>query len=371
MSYSANASEPCSSAYPQRSATIPRVNSTLPAPMIVIFLTTASLAARGPLRRPSTGYRSRVIVCVAANPSIDKLFEVERLAPGAIHRPLGFVQVPGGKGLNVARAAQSLGAGVRATGILRGHAGRWIEEALRAEGIDGAFVWTHGESRSSLSVADRSDGQLTEFYEHGAEIPSASWVDLMHAVGAELRPEALLTISGSIPRGAPPDGYRDLVAEARAAGVRVALDAEGEPLRNAIGGQPDVVKVNAAEAAGLLETSIATRDDALAAAGKLRGLAGSDGHAGIVTRGAEGVVVAGPDGTAYEGILYERGRYPVGSGDAFLAGLVVGLERGERWPDALRRALGAATANAEIPGAGKLDRARAEALAARAIVTEI
>ena len=60
-----------------------------------------------------------MIVCVAANPSIDKLFEVERLVPGAIHRPLGFVQVPGGKGLNVARAAHSLGAEIRATGILR------------------------------------------------------------------------------------------------------------------------------------------------------------------------------------------------------------------------------------------------------------
>src|SRR5439155_73796 len=39
-----------------------------------------------------------VIVCVAPNPSIDKLFVVERLEQGAIHRPASFVQVPGGKG---------------------------------------------------------------------------------------------------------------------------------------------------------------------------------------------------------------------------------------------------------------------------------
>jgi len=50
-----------------------------------------------------------VIVCVAANPSIDKLFEVERLTLGAIHRPLGFVQVAGGE----AKAAHSLGAEAR------------------------------------------------------------------------------------------------------------------------------------------------------------------------------------------------------------------------------------------------------------------
>jgi len=117
-----------------------------------------------------------VIVCVAANPSIDKLFEVERLVAGEIHRPLGFVQTAGGKGLNAARAAHHLGGDVRVAAILRGHAGRWLEETLQAEGISGAFVWTHGENRSSLSVADRSAGDLTEFYEHGPVAPEAAWV---------------------------------------------------------------------------------------------------------------------------------------------------------------------------------------------------
>ena len=55
---------------------------------------------------------ARVILCVAANPSIDRLFTVERLVPGSIHRPAEFVQVPGGKGLNVARAAAALGGDV-------------------------------------------------------------------------------------------------------------------------------------------------------------------------------------------------------------------------------------------------------------------
>jgi sugar/nucleoside kinase (ribokinase family) len=79
-------------------------------------------------------------------------------------------------------------------------------------------------------------------------------------------------------------------------------------------------------------------------------------------------VLAAPDGTLYEGMLYVRGRYPVGSGDAFLAGLVTGLDAGMGWDDALCRALGAATANAEIPGAARLDPARAADLASEAQV---
>jgi 1-phosphofructokinase family hexose kinase len=309
-----------------------------------------------------------MIVCVAANPSVDKLFEIDRLVKGDIHRPIGFEQTAGGKGLNVARAARALGADVRAVALMRGHAGRWLAETLAAEGVPGEYVWTHGENRASLSVADRETGGLTEFYEHGSEVPAAAWVELMHSIAGTWTPGEWLTISGSMPLGAPDDGYRELVAEARSAGVKVALDADEERLSLALEAHPDVVKVNAAEAGALLGVPTTRRDEALTAAQKLRGLAGGDGHAGLVTRGADGVVLAAPDGVLYEGMLYVRGRFPVGSGDAFLAGLVTGLDRGDDWEGALRLALGAATANAELPGAGRLDPARAERLAAQADV---
>jgi 1-phosphofructokinase family hexose kinase len=309
-----------------------------------------------------------VIVCLSANPSIDRLFEVERLVKGDIHRPAGFVQVAGGKGLNVARAAHALGADVAAIALLRGHGGRWLQEALEAEGVRGEFVWTHGESRSSLSVADRETAGLTEFYEHGSVAPEAAWVELTHAAIARCAAGDWLTMSGSMPRGAPDEGYRDLIEEARGAGVRVALDADGERLRLALGARPDVVKVNVAEAGALLGVPTARRDDSLIAASKLRDLAGGDGHAGIVTRGSQGVMLAAPDGSLYEGVLYVRGRYPVGSGDSFLAGLVTALDAEGSWEDALRLALGAGAANAELPGAARLEPSRAQTLAAEADV---
>ena len=313
-----------------------------------------------------------MIICLAANPSIDKLFEIERLRPGAIHRPDGFVQVAGGKGLNVARAARALGGEVHAVALLRGHTGKWLEEMLSAEGVEGSFVWTHGENRASLSVADRETGGLTEFYEHGSEVPEASWVETVQAVAEALPGAGWLTISGSLPPGAPVEGYREVVAEARAAGVKVALDSEGDRLRLALWGRPDVVKVNAHEASELLDVPTETREDAVTAARELRERAGGDGHAGLVTRGADGVVLAAPDGSCWEGRLYVRGRYPVGSGDSFLAGLVVALDRGDGeggdWRGALQLALGAAAANAELAGAGRLEPARAVALAAQAEV---
>jgi 1-phosphofructokinase family hexose kinase len=311
-----------------------------------------------------------VIVCVAGNPSIDKLFTVERLRFGAIHRPVAFLQVPGGKGLNVARAARALGAEVVPACILGGHAGRWVEEALAAEGLRGRFVRSRGETRSSVSVADRETGSLTEFYEDGTPLEPGAWEALERVVGELLPGARWATLSGSLPPGAPADGYARLVRAARERGVRAALDARGPALEEGLRAGPDLVKVNAEEAGEVLGTAVATEGEALGAARELRGLAGGAGAA-VVTRGEEGAVLVGPEGAAWRGRLYVRGPYPVGSGDAFLAGMVAGLERDAGWPEALRLALGAAAANAEVPGAGRLDSSRAEELAARAEVAPL
>jgi 1-phosphofructokinase family hexose kinase len=292
-----------------------------------------------------------VILCVAANPSVDRLFAVEELTPGAIHRPAEFAQVPGGKGLNVARSAAALGGEVTAAALLGGHAGRWIAEQLEAEGVPLRAAWFEAETRSSLSVAGAIEG-LTEFYEHGHPVSRSEWAAFEELVSALVPDAAWTTLSGSLPVGAPPDGYERLMRSGR-----VALDARDR----GIDAGPAIVKLNAAEAAQATGLG-----DAPAAAEELHRRSCG---AAIVTRGEEGAVLVAPDGTRLTGRSAAAGPYPVGSGDAFLAGLVVALDRGAGWPDAFRAALGAGAANAELPGAGRLDRARAEELAARADVS--
>ena len=186
-------------------------------------------------------------------------------------------------------------------------------------------------------------------------------------MGALLGDATWLTISGNAPPGAPRDGYARLVEMARDAGVPVALDARDEALEVAVGSGPELVKVNAEEAGALFGTAIDSIRAAADAAAAIRDRLPSSAAA-IVTRGAEGAVVASADGSVVHARLYARGSYPVGSGDAFLGGLIAGLEGGEGWDPALRLALGAAAANAEMAGAGRLDPARAGVLAGEASI---
>jgi 1-phosphofructokinase family hexose kinase len=313
-----------------------------------------------------------LIVCVAANPSIDKLFEVERLHIGAIHRPRSFTQVPGGKGLNCARAAAALGADVTATGILAGHTGHWIEEALAAESVERRFVWAEGESRACLSVASATEGgMLTEFYERGPDIGPGVWGQLEELLGDIVSDASWTTISGSLPLGVAADGYLRLAEIAGEHGARVAIDAEHDALTHALKAQPAIVKVNADEAAAFLGWPVATEAEAAAAAREIRARMASPDAIAIVTRGVEGALVCRSADEVLRARLYERGPYPVGSGDAFLAGLVTALDRDEGWEAALRLALGAAAANAERPGAGRLDAIRAIELARRAVIEQV
>ena len=299
-----------------------------------------------------------MILCVAANPSVDRLFAVEELTPGAIHRPAEFAQVPGGKGLNVARSAAALGGDVTAAALLGGHAGRWIAEQLDAEGVPLRAAWFEAETRSSLSVAGAIEG-LTEFYEHGHPISPAEWTAFEELVSSLMPGAAWTTLSGSLPVGAPADGYERLMGSGR-----VALDARDR----GVDAGPAIVKLNAAEAAHATGLDAAGVGGARAAAEELHRRSGG---AAVVTRGEEGAVLVAPAGERFEGRTAAAGLYPVGSGDAFLAGLVVALDRAANWEDAFRLALGAGAANAEQPGAGRLDRARAEVLAEQAAVRPV
>ena len=312
-----------------------------------------------------------MIVCVAGNPSIDRLIEVEALAPGEIHRPSSLVVLPGGKGLHVARVSAVLGSPATATGILAGHAGRWISEALAREGVLGRFAWGPGETRSCLSVSDRATGALTEFYEPGTPGTAQAWSDLAGIVASMLNSARWLVLSGSLPPETPVDGYAQLIARAAAAGVPAVVDSRGPWLAAALEAGPALVKINAYEASELLEEPVPDGDCGVAAARTIRDRAGGDGHAVAITLGEAGMVLVDPDGRAFTGSSSARGRYPVGSGDAFLAGMVVARADGEPWAAAAAAGLGAGAANAEVAGAGRLDPARARELAAIADVAEL
>ena len=318
------------------------------------------------------GTRGRRLLFVAANPSVDRLYEVSRLTEGEIHRPLTTVAVPGGKGLNAARAAATLGGSVTAVGIVAGRTGDWVAERLADLGLDVRLTRARGETRTCISILDRSSGALTEIYERGDEIDPAAWDELEATIVGEMErgDVAAVGLSGSLPAGAPADGFGRI---ARLAGsmprpIAVLVDTYGPALRPVLAERPALVKVNAAEASEA--GAIAVTDAASAVrAGEVLIAAGAGSV--VVTLGADGAVVG--DGIRWTRLVPPdlRGPYPVGSGDAFLAGLAVAYERGEPLVDGARLGMAAAIANAQVPGAGVLDLGSVEGIRGRVVAVSV
>ena len=92
-----------------------------------------------------------MILTVTLNPALDRTMTVPNFQAGLRHRATGTVILPGGKGINVARAAKALGRPVIATGFIGGRKGDQIVSDLSDEGILCDFV--HIESKKDSGRA--------------------------------------------------------------------------------------------------------------------------------------------------------------------------------------------------------------------------
>jgi 1-phosphofructokinase family hexose kinase len=304
------------------------------------------------------------------NLTIDRTLTIDELRPGEVLRFEHVAVTPGGKGVNVARVARSLGTPAVLVGLTPGHTGAAAARMIADEGLDLRAVPVDGELRSTAVVLERS-GRVTVMNEPGPAIGRDDWERYEAAVTVALEGHRVLVCSGSTPPGAPDDAYARLVAIAARAGAAAIIDAAGRQLEGALRAAPDVVTPNLAEAEGLLhgrsnETVEAgdpsdVRERAETAALELvrRGA-----RAAVVTAGAAGVAAA--DGTAAGWYVAPvvTVRNPIGAGDALAGGIARALERGEPFADAVADGVAIASASVETAKAGDVDPARVAELAA-------
>ena len=295
----------------------------------------------------------RPILCVNPNAAIDKTITVENFTLDKIHRPQAVTPTPGGKGCNVARVLKVLGEAPIVTGWVGGYAGRYIESGLRDEGIGVAFTHTQCESRTCLSIFDPVNHTLTEIYEYGEPVSRAAQRSFCSRYRALLETCALVTMSGSLPAEVPEDFYRNLITWAHEAHVPVLLDSSREPLRLGLEARPRLVKPNRFELRTLLGRDLSSLDELVKAADDV---ACRWTTTVVVSLGAEGAVASTGEGTWQARPPVVPAQNAVGSGDAMLAGLALGLAHGYAFEDVLRLGVAAGAANTLTIGAGRLRR---------------
>lgn len=308
-----------------------------------------------------------MILFVAANPALDRTLEVDLLVTGQVHRPEQAVEVAGGKALNAARVVAALGGAAAVVALLGKERGEHVQVLLEADGVDCTVVPSGARTRICTSVLSSADGTMTELYEAGAPLAAGVWERFTEeACRRSLdRQVTDVVVSGSLPPGVGAEQLAVVLRAGAAAGRRFAVDLAGTALAAACEAGPDLVKVNrheAAEIAGGLGTEAV--EDLVE---RVAALAPRPCTV-IVTAGPEGAWMATADGERWRARPPSCGPYTVACGDAFFGGLLAARQAGTGWRGALCGAIGAASANAERPGAGCIDAARARHLSSSTLV---
>jgi 1-phosphofructokinase family hexose kinase len=294
-----------------------------------------------------------MLVCISANPAIDRRLRLKSISVGSVNRALSAQPFPGGKAAHVAMVAQSLGLEVMWVGFLGGAAGEECESGLSALGVPLTIVRTRTETRANLEIIS-SDGIVTEILEPGGAVTEGEVERLLAAcrdIFAESGARTQVALSGSLPPGAPADLYAQLIRMAHLYSCRALLDTSGEALRLGLQAEPDLVKPNRDEAASFAGYPI---DDANVTGQVAQKFFDAGAQSVAISLGADGMVWQSSTDSAplISQLPPIVDCSSVGCGDAALAGFAVAHERGLSDEDAISLAVacGAANCLADCPG---------------------
>ena len=290
-----------------------------------------------------------MILTVTLNAAIDKRYVVDDCRMGEVNRVKECTYVPGGKGLNVSKPASIYGAEVVATGFVGGHAGNYIEEALKPFGIKSAFYHVEGESRSCINIWDEVNHVQTEFLEPGFTLTEEDFRGFEEKFRELVKDADVVAMSGSVPKGLDGTAYPRLVRIVKEAGKPVILDTSGKLLEMGIEAKPSMIKPNIDEIRMLTGKSCDDLNEIIEAA---RPIHQKGVEIVAVSLGTDGSLAVSDEGVFRAVVPKIDAVNTVGCGDSMIAGFALGISEGLSLPETLRRAsaISAAAAMREETG---------------------
>jgi tagatose 6-phosphate kinase len=287
-----------------------------------------------------------LIATVTLNLALDVTYGVDELVVGGSHRVTDIRQRAGGKGVNVARVATTLGHQVLALGFVGGVTGEIVAEELFDAGLTALLTPIAAETRRTVAIVNGADGDATIFNELGPVVSADEWRAFHDRMPwARL---GVLACSGSLPPGLPVHAYAELAVRARHHDVLSVIDTGGDALA-AAAKTGAVVRSNAAELRDALG-DVNVEEGA-------RQLVELGATAAVITDGARGMVAASKQGVWRALPVEQVVGNPTGAGDACTAVVAAAVAESPEpdWAVVLKSAVAASAAAVLTPVAGDID----------------
>ena len=284
-----------------------------------------------------------MILSVTLNPVVDTTFFVPEVRHVYRTEATRVTHLTGGKGTNVTRALRCLGEDAAVLIALGGKMGWMAADTLREEGLDATVAWISGETRLMVTLVDANDHQQA-FFAPNTPFSPRDFDTIRQEFSCLVQKADNVCVCGSSPAPEADELFAYVIREAARNGCPTLLDSSGGGLRAGLSARPTVVKVNLAEAEGLLGRPLPTQNDWIHAVEDLRSKSG--GWA-IITLGDKGALMSPADGEHWIARAPSvKVINPIGCGDAMTAGLVWAMTRGKPPQECFRWATAVAAANA-------------------------
>jgi tagatose 6-phosphate kinase len=288
-----------------------------------------------------------LVVCLSS--SWQRTLFFPEFSPGKVNRATHRVETASGKGVNVARVAMQLGAKVRILTTAGGTRGKLFRKALKADGVSATIISVSGETRLCQTLIGCSNCPtplITEIVEESPALSPSEFMAFVSAYSKALRQASLVVLIGTVPTGCGNGCYADFVKQANRLNIPVLVDAQRDLLIQAIREHPSLVKINRAELAEATGTTNLAR-----------------GVKELAKRGAKRIVISqgARPAMAFDGTCSWKVTPPkinvvnsTGCGDAMMAGIATGLQRGNSLENALKLGVACGAANALTDTAGAI-----------------
>lgn len=280
-----------------------------------------------------------MIYTVTLNPSIDFIVRIDQLNLGSVNRMVSDDKFAGGKGINVSRVLQRLGVGNTATGFLGGFTGHFIEDSLKNEGIETAFVKVDQDTRINVKIKSQEE---TEINGQGPMI-SQEQLEVLKAKLSQLTSDDTVVFAGSAPANLGNAVYKELIPLVRKSGAQVVCDFEGQPLLDALANNPLLVKPNNHELEAIFGVPLNSLNDVETYARRILEMGAQ--HV-LISMAGDGALLVTEEATYFAKPIKGQVKNSVGAGDSMVAGFTGEFVKSKDPVEALKWGVACGTATA-------------------------
>lgn len=292
-----------------------------------------------------------MIWCTLLNPALDVIYSIDEFNNGKTYLNCPYMQIPAGKGLNVARIIRQLGEDVSITGLLPEFAEKQVTSFCDDSQISHSFFTVPGTIRVNTTINEKNNRLSTHFSSDMPAVSSRLTHEYMRFMEPMIQNGDFWCFSGSLPKGAENDYYGTLVNLCNENGGRSLLDSRGIPLQLGIRSKPLIIKPNLNELEEFFGEPV-NGVHHIALKGKR--LIDMGVSYIFISLGEDGMIALHKNDCLLCSAPQVEVKDTVGCGDALVAGIIVALKRKFSFNETCRMAVACGSAKAMCDGPGKI-----------------